>query len=129
MKKIGNTSYKGFTLVELLIILAIIGILGAVALKIYRPFVNRTVCSQVEVTVHEAMLEAVKQLNETGSAPTSDNACASNSSIRVYCPDKVSSITIAYDGNFIVSGTAVDDKCPKGTSYVLYETNTTGNWQ
>ena len=122
-----KSSSKAFTLVELLIILAIIAILGAVAVKIYRPFVNRTICSQVEVTVHEAMLQAVKQLNETGTFTTGDTNA---SSLGISYPDNVASVIINWDGSqFTVNGTAVNDKCPKGTRYVLQEDETKGTWR
>ena len=118
---------NGFTIIELMIIVAIIAVLAAMAIGMYRPFINRTVCSQVEVTVHEAMVQAVKQLNETGSFTVGGTQA---STLGINYPDKVASVTIYWNGsNFTVNGTAVGNKCPKGTRYVLQEGETTGTWK
>ncbi len=126
---------KGFTLIELLITLALLMILGAVAVSIYTPMVNKTVCSKVEMSVSEAMLASVKQLTETGLAPADDidgqwDACADG---LIACPSEVSSIIVTGMGTtgspITVNGTATGNKCPKGQRYVLRQDLPTGQWK
>jgi len=121
-------SSKGFTLVELLVTIAIIAILATVGLTMYQSYINKTICSDVEITVNEAMLEAVKQLNETGTAPSGEA-----SALGINYPSTVSSVVISGSGTtaspITVNGTAVSNKCPKGTKYVLTENNSRGTWK
>ena len=124
--KFNNRRQGGFTLLELMVTLIILAILAAVAINYYNPFLNKSVCSNVEVTVHQAMLGAIKQLNDTGSAPTGEASTA----LGITYPDTVSSVVIGWSGGiFTVNGTATNNKCPNGTKYVLVETDSKGTWK
>jgi len=50
----------GFTMVELMIAVAVIAILGAISMAFFIPHIDRAKCADVETAVHETMLGAVR---------------------------------------------------------------------
>ncbi len=125
---------NAFTLVELMIAIAILGILAAIAMNIYTPYVNSAKCSPVEVSVHDTMLALVRALADSGSAPSSAGFANSHTiggETLTYPAD----IQVSYSGNgtqanpFIVNGKRSNPVCNKGDGvYSLTQTQTTGIW-
>lgn len=74
---------KGFTLIELMIVVAIIGILAAVALPAYQDYTARAKVSEV-VLAASSCRAAISEASQTGlsSAPSEDNkfGCGETSS-------------------------------------------------
>lgn len=119
---------KGFSLVELMIVVAIIAILAGVSLK-YLDFARkRTVCAEVETAAHETLLEAVKYTAQYNTAPP-----ANATLLGVNLPAHVANIQIGGSGSstapVTVNGTAVNNECSLGQKYILVEGNTKGTWQ
>jgi type IV pilus assembly protein PilA len=48
LQKLRNTNEKGFTLIELMIVIAIIGILAAIAIPNFVSYRNKSYCSEAE---------------------------------------------------------------------------------
>ena len=102
----------GFTLIELMIVIAIIAILAAIAIPAYQDYTIRTQASEGANLVSAAKLAVAQTVDETGGFPA-DNAAAglatSSSIIGKYTSDVavaagVITVTYGVDANSEISG-------------------------
>jgi type IV pilus assembly protein PilA len=92
---------KGFTLIELMIVVAIIGILAAVALPAYQDYTVRARVSELILAASSAKTALSEGMQTTGSW-----AATWMSSITISATGMISSATISTNGRIIVYGTA-----------------------
>jgi type IV pilus assembly protein PilA len=98
-------SQQGFTLIELMIVVAIIGILAAVALPAYQDYTKRAKMSEV-ILAASACRTTVTEVYQTGTTtPVADGwGCESSGSTSKY----VKSIHTNSDGKITVMAQGID---------------------
>jgi len=106
---------KGFTLIELMIVVAIIGILAAVALPAYQDYTVRARVSELILAASSAKTALSEGMQTTGSWSQQWM-----SSITISATGMIAGATIGASGQIIVSGNA-----PTSSSIVTMTPNTT----
>ncbi|PAU87568.1 major pilin PilA [Pseudomonas sp. WN033] len=85
---------KGFTLIELMIVVAIIGILAAIALPAYQDYTNRAKMSEVLTFASSARTAVSEHFQSAGALPA-NNAAAGMDAAADITSTYVESVTVA----------------------------------
>ena len=115
-----KTMQKGFTLIELMIVVAIIGILAAVALPAYQDYT-------VRAKVSELMLAASGQrtnISEKFQSDPSNTACAGGGAT-IPIVGKVTAASVSDDGTINVYGSTLSSSVGQSVTITMTPTYST----
>ncbi len=112
---------KGFTLIELMIVVAIIGILAAVALPAYQDYTVRAKVSELLLAA-SGTRTAISEKFQTDPS----NTVSAGAGVTIPVVGKVATATVQDDGTIVVTGSTAGTSVGQAVTVTMTPTYNTG---
>ena len=128
-----TTNEKGFTLIELMIVIAIIGVLAAIAIPNFISYRNKSYCAAIEGDAKSvaASLASYFSVPTRTALPADLAALQASETVTVGAGNSVAITSLNGSMNSGISITVSNGatKCPRGTAFTTYMgTSDPGEW-